>query len=140
MLETIVTNPYFVIGFPLLLFGVAFVLAVVVYRETKKNPELDWLRPYVMQAIVASFKMSEASADKFGQRLRGEDKALVAELAYTHLPPNVKALVTQAQFTTAVGYVFDEVISLYERNQDALEQSFLDWKRAEMETPNTAVV
>ena len=136
MTETLFSNPYVLIRFPLLLFVVALVLLVLIYRETKNKPELDWLRPYIMQAIVASFKMSELNADKFGARLRGEDKAAVAELAYTHLPPNIKAVVTPEQFATAVGYVFDEVIVLYERNQDALEQAFLDWQNDE----NTAVL
>lgn len=131
MIETISTHPYFLVGFPLLLFVSALVLLVLIYREIKKRPELDWLRPYAMQAIVAAFKMSELSVDKFGRRLFAEDKEAIAELAYTHLPPNVQAVVTRSQFATAVGYVFDEVVSLYARNQIALEQSFLDWQKAE---------
>jgi hypothetical protein len=133
-MEQLFSNPYFVTGIPLLLFGVALIVLVLLYKEIKRKPELDFLKPYIFQAIVAAYKVSETNADKFGARLDGEDKAVVAKLAYTHLP-QIHALVTEEQFMLLVEPMLAEATSLYRRKQDALEQAFFEWQEAE----NTAV-
>jgi len=130
-MEQLFSNPYFVTGIPLLLFGVALIALLLVYQESKRKPELDLLRPYLFQAIVAAYKVSETSVDRFGARLAGEDKAAVARLAYTHLPPTMQTWVTEEQFMLLVEPMLAEATSLYRQKQDALEQAFFEWKEAE---------
>ena len=130
-IETVFYSPWFILLFPLLLALCLLIIALVLWREVQKRPEAAvlWVEPYLYEAIVAAYKMSEAHADVFGQRLRGTDKAAIARLVYREcFPAEYKPFVTEAAFTTAVERVLGEGIDFYDKNRTELERAFAVWQ------------
>jgi hypothetical protein len=135
MESAIFNSPALVIGFPVILFLVALAVAFFLYRKSTQDPELAWLKPYAASAVVAAFKLSEQSNDVFGERLRGADKAAVAQLAYTHLPQYVRTAVSPEQFALFVQHTFDELTKFYDANWEHLSVEFEQWQTAQKNLP-----
>lgn len=132
-MENIFNTPLLIVGLPLVLSLLLILVGLLVWRELQKQPDSAWLKPYVFQAIVAAYKVSEASVDQFGERLQGMDKQQVAEVAYDYLPPEVQNVVTRLQFATAVERIFAEAETLYETNADGFQRTFVAWREANEE-------
>ena len=126
-MENIFSTPLLIVGLPLVLSLLLIVVGFLIWRELQKQPEAAWLKPYVFQAIVAAYKVSEVSVDQFGERLQGMDKQWVAEAAYNYLPPEVQNVVTRLQFATAVERIFAEAATLYETNAVSFQHTFEAW-------------
>lgn len=135
-MENIFNTPLLIVGLPLVLSLLLILVGLLVWRELQKQPDSAWLKPYVFQAIVAAYKVSEASVDQFGERLQGMDKQQVAEVAYDYLPPEVQNVVTRLQFATAVERIFAEAETLYETNADGFQRTFVAWREANEGTAN----
>lgn len=129
-MENIFSTPLLIIGFPLVMSLLLVVVGLLLYREVRKRPdeELAWLRPYLFQAIVAGYKMSEANVDEFGERLHGMDKRQVAESSYAYLPDEIRALVSPELFAEGIEWLFAEGETLYETNADSFQQAFEAWR------------
>ena len=99
---------------------------LVVWQRSADNA---LVRSYAAQAIVAAFKVSELQVEKFGARLRGEEKAAVVALSYKFLPPKVKAIISEDAFVILAGGLYDELVVLYEQAGDGLAVAFAEWER-----------
>jgi hypothetical protein len=99
---------------------------VVVWQRARDNA---LVRSYAAQAIVAAFKVSELQVEKFGARLRGEEKAAVVALSYKFLPPKVKAIIGEDAFVILAGGLYDELVVLYDQAGEGLAVAFAEWER-----------
>jgi hypothetical protein len=99
---------------------------LVVWQRARDNA---LVRSYAAQAIVAAFKLSEVQVEKFGARLRGEEKAAVVALSYGFLPPKVKAIIGEDAFVILAGGLYDELVVLYDQAGDGLAVAFAEWER-----------
>jgi hypothetical protein len=98
----------------------------VVWQRARDNA---LVRSYAAQAIVAAFKVSETQVDKFGARLRGEEKAAVVALSYKFLPPKVRAIIGEDAFVVLAGGLYDELVVLYDQAGEGLSVAFAEWER-----------
>jgi hypothetical protein len=99
---------------------------LVVWQRARDNA---LVRSYAAQAIVAAFKLSEVQVEKFGARLRGEEKAAVVALSYKFLPPKVKAIISEDAFVILAGGLYDELVVLYDQAGEGLAVAFAEWER-----------
>jgi hypothetical protein len=99
---------------------------LMVWQRARDNA---LVRSYAAQAIVAAFKVSELQVEKFGARLRGEEKAAVVALSYRFLPPKVKAIISEDAFVILAGGLYDELVVLYDHAGEGLAVAFADWEK-----------
>ena len=123
-MQNVFSDPTVVLATAVLLFIIALLLFILLYSELKRRPGMDVYAPYARQAVVAVFRLSEASADAFGKRLSGADKARLAASLYDHLPPPIQGQITPSQWEVMVEAAYTELVSLYERNKAALVAEF----------------
>ena len=84
------------------------------------------LLPFVVQAIIGAYKVSEGAVDQFKERLRGVDKADIARRVYELLPDTinigkfvvptgwVKQVVPEERFAELIQSAFDEGLGLFD--------------------------
>jgi len=97
------------------------------------------LMPLIQHAIMAAFKLSEASFDELGRRLEGVDKAALARYVYNLLPNHVpigenatlplgfiKLIITEERFAELVQISYDEFAEWFEGVRDRFKDGFED--------------
>jgi hypothetical protein len=99
---------------------------LVVWQRARDNA---LVRGYAAQAIVAAFKLSEVQVEKFGARLRGEEKAAIVALSYGFLPPKVRAIISEDNFVIMAGGLYDELVLLYDQAGEGVAVAFAEWER-----------
>jgi hypothetical protein len=84
------------------------------------------LLPFIIQGILAAYKISEGAVDQFKQRLHGVDKAEIAERVYDLLPDQIsvgkvvipigwiKQVVPEERFAELVQLAFEEGMGAFE--------------------------
>ncbi len=117
----------------MLLAGIAvscgvFALLLVIYPRVRAGSNSvviasveSALQPFIFDAIMAAYRLSEKAVDQGYKRVRGADKKTLADSTYTLLPDRVgeydsavvKSFVTQERFGVLVQNAFDRFDQFY---------------------------
>lgn len=111
------------------------------YWQERKilNPGIEkyeeFLKPFVFQAIISAYKLSEQALDETGKRIEGLDKKEVAKLVYDMLPDEIagipvqqiKLFIGQAGFERMIQSLFDETMDLMKDNRQKFDQAYRIW-------------
>jgi hypothetical protein len=90
------------------------------------------LQPFIFDAIMAAYRLSEKAVDQGFERLKGADKKGLADSVYKLLPERVgehdvafvKSFVTQERFATLVQNAFDQFDQFYIVRHATFDQEF----------------
>ncbi|MCB0168679.1 MAG: hypothetical protein KDI79_30915 [Anaerolineae bacterium] len=123
-----------------------FALGVVLYpklaREKQGYPleaQIEAvLLPYIFNAISIAFKTSERAVDDLQVRLKGQDKAAIANEVYKLLPDQiggfditlVKSLVPPDRFAQLVQDAYDRFDHFLVEHQSRFDELYESWKQA----------
>ncbi len=88
--------------------------------------------PFVYQAVLGAYRLSERAVDEAQRRMSGVDKKQIADDMYARLPAKlgsvpIKAWVSREQFATRVQDAFDEFDSFFLQFQGHFDRAFEDW-------------
>ncbi len=144
----------------MLLAGIAvscgiFALLLVIYPRLKAGSSQviqatieAALLPYVFEAIMAAYRLSEKNVDQGYDRLKGADKKELADSAYKLLPEKigdfdisfVKAWVTQERFQVLVQNAFDRFDQFYLLHHEYFDGQFKKWAEANKPSPSITTI
>ena len=127
--------------------GLGAVAAGVVVFNWWRNHNIVWLpdavedalRDFIYKAILAAYRLSEATLDEIGERLEGADKKAIADSFYRLISDQIagfdvsliKRLVPQERFEELVQQVFDEFYTFYVGATGHLDELFEGWQQTE---------
>ena len=126
-----------IVGFGGVIVGVLGWQWWLQYKNLK--PSLDtyekYLEPFVFQAIISAYKLSEYAIDETGQRIKGADKKEIAIRIYNMLPDeiagvdivSIKTKIGPDRFVWLIQEVFDKTMVLMEENKSAFDQAYKQW-------------
>jgi len=148
ILNQLLQNPLAisVIGFGLLMALFAFLVWVYPILKWKKQgyPGEDKLEeallPFMLDAIVFIFKMSDRMIDEGSDRLHRGDKELLARRLWGLLPDEVnislgpfhyvfepKEILDQESWALLVKKAYDDILTRYDEFAQRYEAEFLEW-------------
>ena len=131
----------------MLLAGIAvscaiFALLLVIYPRVREgSPAVvsagveAALQPYIYEAIMAAYRLSEKTVDQGYARLKGADKKALADDVYTRLPDRVgeydvafvKSMVSRERFAVLVQNAFERFDQFYIANHAHFDDEFQTW-------------
>ncbi len=93
------------------------------------------LQPFIFEAIMAAYRLSEKTVDQGYERLKGADKKALADSVYKLLPDRigdhditfVKSLVTRERFEVLVQNAFDQFDQFYVVHHAHFDDEFQDF-------------
>lgn len=141
MLENFLNNPLLMSVFTAILLVIACVAGVYLYKWLKSGTQgypgeeaiEGALLPYLHNAIMFAYKVSETAIDASQERLDGLDKKLLADAVYDLLPPFLyvgtiavplgflRTLITRERFSELVQMSFDEFMAFYRTAEERLK-------------------
>jgi len=98
------------------------------------------IMPYVHDAIIVAYKMSEKSVDDLQERMSGIDKLTFATIVYDMLPESIMGvsreliyeLVPRERFAQLVSYAVEHVNKFIDDKQVVFDEAYQNWME---ETP-----
>jgi len=95
------------------------------------------LLPYLFNAIAIAYKTSERAVDDLETRLKGQDKAAIAQEVYKLLPDQIggheitliKSLIPPERFTQLVQDAFDRFDRFALEHQTRFDELYEAWKQ-----------
>lgn len=95
------------------------------------------LLPWIYQAILGAYKVSEAAIDHLDARMVGADKAAIAGALYDMLPPKignipigtVKMIISREDFIRLVQVAFDEFHDEFSERSAEYRELLIAWKK-----------
>jgi len=127
----------------LLLFILLYFILTVLDRRYKRIINMNFIEknidliimPFVYDAIVTAYKMSERSIDDLQRRMSGVDKLQFATMVYDMLPQYIMGvdreiiykLIPKAEFANMVSAAVKQVNKFIDDKQEAFDEAYQDW-------------
>jgi uncharacterized membrane protein YwzB len=121
--------------------GTAFGITYWSIRQNKADKKLSKskvetiLKPYVFQAIIVAYKISEKAFDDLENRLAGVDKKQIADSVYDMLPSEIngvpvvylKAWISKEEFSLLIENLFLDTLEFMQDHQLLFDEQYNAW-------------
>lgn len=125
-------------------FGLSIVALIAVVYPKLRNRDQGYpheklieaiLLPWIYNAIIAAYKVSEFTIDEIQQRMRGADKAAIAMALYDMLPNKIgnvsiaviKTMISRERFGQLVQIAFSEFDEFFEGKESEFKDLLDKW-------------